>query len=314
MKGNLILTVEEAEKDRDKWLQVRKEGLGGSDVAAIIGVNSYRSAYNLWAIKTGREQEDDLTDNEFVYWGTKNEPNIADHFEEVTGKKVRRCGTLQDEKVPFFHANIDRWVIGENAGLEIKTAGLTKSKEWQDDDLPDDYYCQCQWYMGITDAEKWYIACLIGGNKMVWKEIPRNDEFIATLRERALDFWNNNILGDVMPDVDGSESTSDSIKKQYPNSNGGEIALPSAMQSLLDEYDQIKATAKALELRQAAIENQIKALMGENEIGIYQDRKVTWKSQAGRVSVDSKKLLAEFPAAYLACSKTGKPYRVFKIK
>ena len=98
------------------------------------------------------------------------EPVIAQRFEEITDKKVRRRGTLRDNDYPYMLANIDRWIVGENAGLEIKTADWRMSKQWGDKDdpqdmtVPDSYYCQCMHYMAVTGADYWYIGALIGGN------------------------------------------------------------------------------------------------------------------------------------------------------
>lgn len=68
-------------------------------------------------------------------------------------------------------ANVDRTVIGENAGLEIKTAGVSQYKKWKGDEIPDAYYCQCLHYMAVTGADYWYIAVLLGGNEARWKKL-----------------------------------------------------------------------------------------------------------------------------------------------
>ena len=94
-----------------------------------------------------------MSGNQYIYWGHKNEANIADWFQEDTGKKVRKLGTLRSRAHPFMLANVDRVVVGENAGLEIKTAGVSQYKKWQDDDVPDSYYCQCLHYMAVTGAK-----------------------------------------------------------------------------------------------------------------------------------------------------------------
>lgn len=146
---DLILSVKDAE-DHEKWLKTRDLGIGGSDAAVIMGMNSYKSTYQLWMEKTGQVEPPDLSDNQYVYWGTKNESNIADWFQEETGKKVKRLGTLQSREYPFMLANVDRTVIGENAGLEIKTAGVSQYRKWKDDEIPDAYYCQCLHYMAVT--------------------------------------------------------------------------------------------------------------------------------------------------------------------
>lgn len=105
---DLILSVRDAEKDHDKWLKTRDMGIGGSDAAIILGYSSYKSPYQLWMEKTGQAVPPDLSGNQYIYWGHKNEPNIADWFQEETGKKVRKLGTLQNRSFPFMLANVDR--------------------------------------------------------------------------------------------------------------------------------------------------------------------------------------------------------------
>ena len=107
MKGKLIMTVEQA-ADRVAWERVRNSGIGGSDIACIMGLNPWKSAYALYAEKHGDVEPEDLSNNEFVYWGTVLEQVVADRFCELTGKKVRKCGTLQDESYDFMLANVDR--------------------------------------------------------------------------------------------------------------------------------------------------------------------------------------------------------------
>lgn len=110
-----------ADAPREEWLAVRNTGIGGSDAGVILGLNKWKSPITLWAEKTGRAEPEDLSGNEAVYWGTKQEPLVAERFYEETGKKVKRRGTLRSRPYPWMLANVDRWVVGEKAGLEIKT-------------------------------------------------------------------------------------------------------------------------------------------------------------------------------------------------
>lgn len=221
---DLILSIKDAE-DHEKWLKTRDLGIGGSDAAVIMGLNSYKSPYQLWMEKTGQVDPPDLSGNQYVYWGTKNEANIADWFQEETGKKVKRLGTLQNREYPFMLANVDRTVIGENAGLEIKTAGVSQYRKWKDDEIPDAYYCQCLHYMAVTGADYWYIAVLLGGNEAKWKRIERNEEDIKTLIEAEKEFWNL-VQTQTAPPVDGSLSCSQALAARYADSRDEEITLP----------------------------------------------------------------------------------------
>lgn len=312
MNTKLIMTVEEMQ-DRQKWEAMRNIGIGGSDASTITGINRWKSPYQLWLEKTGQVEPEDISDNEYVYWGTVLEQLVADRFCELTGKKVRKCGMMQSLTHEFMLANVDRLVVGENAGLECKTANGFKAKEWEGDNVPDSYYLQCQHYMAVTGCEKWYIACLIGGNHFVWKEIPRNEDDITALIEAEKAFWEDNVKGGIMPDVDGSKSCSQALAERFPGGVTDSITLPKEADELLNEIDELNEAADRIKDQIESKKNGIKLMLGDNEIAYAGERKVTWKTQAGRVTVDSKRLKAEMPDVYEKYSKQGNPIRVFKI-
>lgn len=312
MNTKLIMTVEEMQ-DRKKWESMRNIGIGGSDASTIAGINRWKSPYQLWLEKTGQVEPEDISDNEYVYWGTVLEQLVADRFCELTGKKVRKCGMMQSLTHEFMLANVDRLVVGENAGLECKTANGFKTKEWEGDNVPDGYYLQCQHYMVVTGCEKWYIACLIGGNHFVWKEIPRNEEDIAALIEAEKAFWEDNVKGGIMPDVDGSKSCSQALAERFPGGVTDSITLPKEADELLAEIDELNEAADRIKDQIESKKNGIKLMLGDHEIAYAGERKVTWKTQAGRVTIDTKRLKDEMPYVYKQYSKQGNPIRVFKI-
>lgn len=309
--AKLIMTVEEMQ-DRSKWLDMRKAGIGGSEAAAIVGLNPWKSAFQLWMEKTGQVEPEDLSDNEYVYWGNVLEQAVADRFCELTGKKVQRRGMLQDDEYPYMLASVDRMVVGENAGLECKTTNAFNSKVWADDELPDSYYIQCQWYMMVTGCEKWYIAVLIGGNKFVWKEVPRNEADIEALRKAAVDFWAM-VTTNTMPPVDGSDDCSRALTERFKGQKGLEIELPAAAKDCIERLSEIKETISNLEEQKKLSENELKVMLGDAEIGVIGEDRVSWKVQNGRITVDSKRLKAERPEIYSKYSKVGNSIRVFKI-
>lgn len=312
MNTKLIMTVEEMQ-DRKKWEAMRNIGIGGSDASTIAGINRWKSPYQLWLEKTRQVEPEDISDNEYVYWGTVLEQLVADRFCELTGKKVRKCGMMQSLTHEFMLANVDRLVVGENAGLECKTANGFKAKEWEGDNVPDSYYLQCQHYMAVTGCEKWYIACLIGGNHFVWKEIPRNEDDITALIEAEGAFWEDNVKVGLMPDVDGSKSCSQALAERFPGGVTDSITLPKEADELLAEIDELNEAADRIKDQIESKKNGIKLMLGDHEIAYAGERKVTWKTQAGRTTIDSKKLKAEMPDVYEKYSKQGNPIRVFKI-
>lgn len=312
MNADLVMTVEEM-KDEKKWLEVRNTGLGGSDAATVAGINKWKSPLMLWLEKTGRAEPEDLSKNERVYWGKKNEANIAEWFEEQTGKKAVRKGLMRSKEYPFALATVDRMVVGENAGLEIKTAGVDQSKNWNEDEIPDTYYCQCQWYMAVTDCDYWYIAVLIGGNKAIWKRVERNQSDIDNLIELGRAFWEKVKTRTKPDDIDGTESCSNALQKYYKDA-GTTVNLSPSVYDLISDYDQSKQLADLSKEALEKAKNALKNVLGNNEVGILGDRKITWRTQNGKVMLDAKKLKAEMPKIYEKYSKTSEATRVLRVK
>lgn len=310
--AKLIMTVAEMQ-DENKWLEMRNMGIGGSDASIVVGLNKWKSPFSLWLEKTGQSEPEDLSNNEYVYWGKKLEQAVSDRFCELTGKKVQKRGLLQSEEYPFMLASVDRMVVGENAGLECKTANGFAGKQWEDDEVPDAYYIQCQHYMAVTGCDKWYIAVLIGGNKFIWKCIERNQQDIDVLIGAEKDFWRK-VENNIVPDVDGSSCCSKALEKRL-SIQVEKVVLPTEAEDLINKIDELDKTIKVLEEQKDFGKNQIKKMLVDlkAEAGVVGERSVTWKEQAGRTTVDSKKLKAEMPEVYGKYSKVGNPTRVFRI-
>uniref|UniRef100_UPI003FEF5C98 YqaJ viral recombinase family nuclease n=1 Tax=Dialister hominis TaxID=2582419 RepID=UPI003FEF5C98 len=315
---DLVLSVKEA-ADHGKWLKTRDLGIGGSDAAVIMGLNSYKSPYQLWMEKTGQAEAPDLSGNQRIYWGTKNEANIADWFQEETGKKVRKLGTLRSRSHPFMLANVDRAVMGEEAGLEIKTAGVNQAKKWKGDEIPDAYYCQCLHYLAVTGADRWYIAVLIGGNEAIYKVVERNEADIKALIQAEEDFWHL-VETNTPPPVDGSPSCAAALSTQY---KGGDpnpiILLPSDADGVIESLENDRAIMDALKKQITEKENRLKALLRNCEEGSTHHYRVLWKTQAGRSSVPLAKIKKQAPDIYKLLEDKGyitmgKPSRRFSIK
>lgn len=314
---DLILSCREAETDHEKWLATRNGGIGGSDASVIVGLNPYKSPYQLWLEKTGQAEAPDLSHVQAVYWGSKNEANIADWFQEDTGKKVRKLGTLRSRAYPFMLANVDRTVMGEDAGLEIKTAGVSQAKKWKGDEIPDNYYCQCIHYLAVTGADRWYIAVLIGGNEALYKTVERNEEDIKALIQAEADFWHL-VETNTPPPVDGSASCAAALSERFKG--GGEsIILPSRTDAMIESLQNDKTIMDALKKQITQKENAIKELMGDAEEGDTDHYRVLWKTQSGRESVTLSKIKKSAPDIYQLLHdkgfiSVGKPTRRFSIK
>ncbi len=282
------------EMSRQEWLLSRKKGIGGSDASAILGFNPWKSAFELYIDKTSDQLQE--IDNEAIHWGNVLEDIVADEFTRRTGKKVRRRNqTFIHPKYDFMIANIDRDVVGEKALLECKTTNAYNSDAWEGDNIPPMYICQLQHYMAVLDYDKAYIAVLIGGQKFVWKELQRDDEFIELMIEREKDFWENHVLAGVPPEIDGSKSATELLNKMYPEDDGSTIMLKSdEAEMLIEAIESIKSEVKEKQVLQKEYENKLKLMIGEAETGVTPKFEVRYKTYE-RQSIDTRLLKKELP-------------------
>ena len=287
----------------------RTSFIGGSDAGAILGLNPHESAYTLWCKKVGLISEE-VEDNDAMRTGRDLEGYVADRFVEKTGKKVRRDHhRYYLKEYPYMVGHIDRWVIGENAGLECKTANSYQNKEYAAGRYPDHYYAQCQHYMAVTGAEKWYLAVLCFPHIYTF-EIQRDEAEIDALIRYEAEFWQK-VQDQVPPEVDGSESTKETITKLYPKGNNQAIQI--YYKNSLAPYFDAKAQIKELEAITASFENDLKTAMGEAERGILgNDIVVSWTTVKSS-RLDTKKLKAEHPDLYKEYTRETESRR-FSIK
>ncbi|CEP84001.1 phage-type endonuclease [[Clostridium] sordellii] len=298
---------------KEEWLKNRQGGIGGSDASAIAGLNPWKSSIQLYMDK--KEENPQEIKSLRMELGNRLEGLVAELFTEEAGLKVRNVnGILKNEKYPFALANIDRAIVGEKAFLECKTTNSFALKEWQDG-VPPHYEIQCLHYMAITGATHCYIAALIGNSDFIWHKIERDQETIDYLMQIEKEFWEENILKDIVPLPDGSDAYSEYLKEKYKKSNGQEIELhllKDGPQKLL-RYDEIVTDIKALETEKKLIEQEIQLHMEEFEVAKIGDRKITWKTSS-RNSIDSKKLKSEMPdiAAQYTKTSTSRTFRIGK--
>lgn len=297
--------------DRDEWLKHRKLGIGGSDAAAIVGLDPYRSAYQVYCDKIGLLPERE--DNEAMRQGRDFEQYVADRFCEATGKKVRRCNhILAHPEHDFLIANLDRVVVGENAFLECKTTSVYNKSDFQSADIPPYYYAQCVHYLMVTGAEKAYLAVLVLNRSFHWFEIERNENEINALMDAEIAFWNNFILSRNEPPPDGSERAGEAIRQLYGAGHDDETIDLIGFDRRIYRYLELGDLIKKLETEQEQIKQAIQAEMKTATLAHAREATVYWRNYT-RSSIDGKRLKSEMPDMYEKYLKTSQ-YRKFEIK
>ena len=310
---------------KEEWLAERKKSLGGSDMGAVLGLNEYSSPYTVWADKTGRLPPKEY--NEAMRLGNDLEPYVAERFAKASGFKLRNDNrTWRNDKFPHLHANCDRLIIGQKAGLECKTTSTLNEKKYRDGKFIDSYYAQCVTYLAVTEFDRWYLAVLIFGVGLRIYQLTRikddvkpewcessvyvEDGEIEALGKAAEDFWKY-VETDTAPPTDGSDSTTKTITTIYQGNTEGSLSL-NGFEGDMRQYLEIGKRIKELSDIQNECANRIKAFMGEMPKGECQEFRVSW-SPSTRSTFDSKRFALEHPELDLSTYYKTTSTRTFKI-
>ena len=310
---------------RIDWLKQRQSGIGGSDIAAICGLNPFKTPLQVWQSKINPVVDEEIS--EPAYWGTTLENVVAQEYAKRTGRKVQRINqVLHHPHLPYCLANIDRAVINPDISgnvrwkdgklttdriLECKTANGFAAKQWGEagsDQVPDSYLIQCQWYLGITGASVCDLAVLIGGQDFRIYTINRDDDLINDLLQQGAAFWElvqNNIAPDPI-------NYPEAVKKW---ANSDTTLSVQADDSLIDDLEQIqsiKAQVKELEAQEDEIKARVVYALKEAETLIYQGVKVATCKTQTRTSFDSKAFEKDYPDLYAQYKKQSST-RVLRI-
>ena len=300
-----------ADMKQEEWLALRKTGIGGSDAGAVCGLNPYSSPMKLFYDKTSEETEE--LDNEAVRQGHDLEGYVAQRFMEATGLKVRRSNYMyRSTEHPFMIADVDRLVVGEDAGLECKTASAYNADKWKGGDIPAHYILQCYHYMAVTGKRAWYIAAVILGREFIYRRLEWDDTLIAGLVAAEQDFWENHVIQRAMPDPDGSKICDEVLKKYFGTAKKGCSIKLSGFDAKLDRRAQIQKQIEELMQEQGRIDQEIKLTMGENERAFSEKYKISW-SNVCTTRLDTKLLKEEKPEIYQNYAKASVS-RKFQIK
>lgn len=125
-------------------------------------------------------------------------------------------------------ADVDRLVVGEDAGLECQTVSAYNADKWADGNIPLHYIMQCYHYMAVTGKRTWYIAAVILGREFTYRRLVWDDELINRLTSMEEDFWNNHVVPGIIPPPDGSRACDEVIQTPVSGSVAFQVLYPSA--------------------------------------------------------------------------------------
>ena len=273
--------------DHTDWLNQRKKGIGGSDIAAIVGLNPWNTPVDVWMQKTGRVPPKEETAS--MHWGHNLESVIADEYSRVTGNLVE----------PGVHAecgcrlgNTDGMVPKAKRILEIKTASPFMAKEWGEpgtDEIPEYYLTQVQWYLGLLPEDEYEgadVPVLIGGNDFRIYRVERNPELIGQLIEIGEAWWRDHVVADVAPEPDGTLEDMRARLALHPKDDGSVLSSTPEIDALARELAEAKEAMKAAEIQVDALELQLKNIIGASSGIKARDWSCTWKASKDTLKVD----------------------------
>ena len=311
---------------REDWLQERRKSLGGSDMGAILGLNHWRSPYTVWADKRGLLP--DQEDNEAMRTGRDLEPYVLQRFREASGLKTRRVNAIiRNSDFPHLHANVDSMIVGQNAGVEAKTASALNTKLFRDAEFPASYYAQCVTYLAVTGADRWYLAVLIMGREFKIYQLTRivddslppwceSSVYVSPDELDALSYASDRfwalVENGTPPTIDSAKSTAETLDAVFSSPEDEEVDLADLhddVAALIVVQDRIKALKEVAE----GYKNRIKAEMEDATRGISSLATVTWKPQYRRV-LDVGRLQGDHPEIDLGQYFKTTISRTFKVQ
>lgn len=270
--------------DREAWLANRRTGIGASEAAAAIGKSPWKSRLELWGEKTCRLEQPDLSDNERIRWGQRLERVIADGFGEDSGRGIihwPQTDVVRHAEHHCMFCTPDALTLDdEGVGLlQVKTTGAERLADWDGDAPPLIYQIQVQHELACTGLSKATLACLVGGNRLIWHDIYRDQEFIEALELAELEFWCH-VTRDIEPPADLSSASMQAFARIHPQDDGTATELPDEMltlsRAILDAKSRVKDLMDAIH----ADEARIKLAIGDHAIGTLADgSQWTWRTQ-----------------------------------
>ncbi|MFI0914367.1 YqaJ viral recombinase family protein [Streptomyces abikoensis] len=309
------MVVLEPGADADEWHAIRATGLGGSDMAAICGLNPYTSPLEIWLAKVGQpvpRRQDPVLD-EAALMGHALEPIIATRFTAITGLLAAEGpGTLRHPTQPWI-ANLDR-VTEENGQpgvVELKSRSSYALKDWLDEP-PVDVQVQVQHYLAVTGWDYAYTAALIGGQRTIVHRLERDEELIADLAAIAGEFWGW-VENQQQPPVDGSHATGQLLDRLHAHPTS-EVVVADAVEVewLLEQRTKAKEQIAGGELALLEADNRLKAIAGDaTDVHVRGELAYSWRPQRGQISWKAAALAANpdlDPEPY-----RGEPTRVLRI-
>ncbi|MCY0957657.1 YqaJ viral recombinase family protein [Streptomyces sp. H27-H5] len=252
----------------EEWHAVRRSGIGGSDVAAILGLDKYRGPRHVFEAKHGRDTDGD---NEAMEFGRELEDVIARTFSRRSGIAISTPpGTLVHTERAWMLANVDRYALDAGgavvAPVECKNRSEYQADDWEDG-VPDSPAIQAHWYMAVGGWDYAWVVALIGGNRLKYHRLERDEELIGYLTEHCGSWYQRHIVEGFPPPADGLEATKELLGRLWTAKADDIVSVdPDLARDLRARRGDLRAQIKALETALTEVENEMRLVNGPAEV------------------------------------------------
>lgn len=308
-------------------LEARKQGVGSSDCATAIGINPYRTRYELFLEKTGQLAPEDLDEVERIKWGNILEDPIAREYAERTGQRIQRVNVTQVHREhDFLLSHIDRKIVGQRKLLEVKNVGhFYGAKAFGEeftDDVPEVYLVQIMHQLLVNDYDEGDLAALIGGNKLKIFRVRFDEELAELILKKCTEFWSYVMRRETPPPQNVAE-----LELMYAEDDGSIKTVDTAVFELWQRYHELKAVhdqaAGEFEKAKDALKFAIAEAAGiqlDNQLAGPETPAIeyagkplaTWKAQS-RTTLDSARLKKDHPEIFAEYARETR-FRVLRVK
>ena len=301
------MTIMAVDEKMAKFLAERKQVIGGSDVAAILGLNPYRSSLHVWRQKVGLADDDAVGFKEQLWWGVRLEPLLLDRYQMILESGypdlsvVLHRDLIISKDYDFLGGHVDALIYkdGKPYGVfEAKTTDTSMRKQWGlagTDEVPEHALLQVQFYLYITGLDVGHVMVKFGNRECAVYVVQRNNALLATVIPRLVAFWNNYVVAQVPPPADDSAAYGDALKLLYPADSGERLVVGDdhEMTLLAEQLRDVNQQIGDLDTVEQGIRNRIQAFMAEAPELSGPGYKFTWRRGKDRVDIDWKAIVAD---------------------
>ena len=287
LRGTSVEAEVELSPEEAQFQEECRTSLGGTAVAAICGLSSYRTAWDVAAEHKGILPP--FRGTERTRWGLLLEEPVLAEYARRTGYEVEKGSFIRDPEKAHRAGHLDGLVPKKKKVVEVKTVEFGREK-WSEPGrplrVPQDYYVQGQWYCGVTRFGSCDLVAMFGLSRMRWYELGANPRVVSALRERADEFWERYVVGNDLPPIEPSERAEAWLRGRHPRETGDTIVVANELQAeAITRWLQAKGQREEYERQEEKFKLHVQQAIGDATGIVAGDTTVTWKKNKDTVAL-----------------------------